>query len=354
MMSRRTLIGSLSLAMLQRHRAQANMVLGGLAIGPPPGLAPDGSIIIGQPGGGGDVSLNTAYGLLELGSVQAPPDGTHAGTFCMPMLNGEQMNPVGSAFAFGIPSLMRLRIDHGIGNPDPRGRIYGVDHDQIWGQWSGYHWSDNFGQAPDFDYLSGPGLDPPPQPLPTYAPPYTPSAENTSISGGTGSLTTAHGIWGFGTAGGGGWRATLNGIELQSNAVGFPTFDLMTVYGHSRMFLRRTDGSWSFWALHQENPSTGPTAAAVPINLTIAPSRPQLAPGPAPNSLVADISVTMSDGSAFTGSFTIATNNVLAPFKIVGSQILIDTTPPNDFYINKISATQNGATIQIYTIVGVG
>lgn len=319
-----------------------------LTVGHPTSLSPDGSVIIGQQNGGGDVSLNTAYGLLELGPKLAPPDGTHAGTFCMPLLNGVQMNPIGPIGAFGIPASMRLRIDH-------NGCIYAITNDQIWAQWGGYKWNDNAGQPPDFDYLGGPGLDPPPQPLPAYSPPYIPSPENTSISGGTGSLTTTAGIWKFGAAGTGGWRAMLNGIELQSYALSFHLFDQMTVYGHGQMFLHRSDGSgWEYWALNQVNPSSGPTAAGVPINLTITPSRPQLASAPPANSLVATITATMSDGSPFTGTLSLNTNSDIAPFKIVGSQILIDTTPPNNFYINQISATQNGATLQIHAAVGVG
>jgi hypothetical protein len=345
-MSRRSLIGGLSFSMLARRRAMANIIVRGGPTGPGPGLSPDGSVIVGAVGGGsvGGLTLTTAYGTFGLGTVQAPHDGTNAGEFCMPMLNGKQCNPMGSAGAFTNPRCMRLRIDHG-------GRVYGVSNDQIWMQFGGYHWSDNYGQLPDFDYLSGPGLDPAPRPLPTYTPPYTASAENTSISGGTGSLVTVDGVWGFGTAGGGGWRPMLNGIEIEQNMNSWWYYDQMTVYGHGQMFLHRSDTpGWYLWAMYQGNPSTGPTAAAVPIDITVTPSRPSVPNGTPVDTFVCSIASVMSDGAAGSGPYALDDTSL---FKVVGSNVLVSSPPPSpDFHNIVLSSTVGGSTLQ--TIVNFG
>ncbi len=319
---------------------------------PQSSLSPDGSKIVGNPAGGSvdNLRLITAYGLVEMGTFQAPPDGTHAGTFNMPMLNGVQMNPGGpNVGAFGIPAMMQLWIEG-------KGNLYGVSFDQLWSGWDRYTWVGNGGA----DFVSGPSVTDP-GPLPTYNPPYTPSLDNSTISGGTGSLITNEGKWEFGAVASGewpGWHLQLNGIEVWEylGGPGPVVVDQMTVHSHGRMFYHRTEGfkaGWRLWAMHQQNDSTGPTAAPVPIDLTISPSRAQLPSGIQPNKFVADIVTKTSDGSPFTGSFTMATTDNSTFFKIVGSQILVNTTPPNNFYINVLRATQNGATIQSYVIFGV-
>ncbi len=300
----------------------------------------DGSIIIGQAAGGGNGVLRTQYGVWEMGSVQAPHDGTNAGTFCMPMLNGVQANPAGPTGAFGIPSMMQLWVKYG-------GNLYGVGNDQIWSQWDGYTWLNNLGA----DFASGPSSSPTPEALPNYNPPYTPSPENTSISGGSGSLITADGVWTFGSAGSGGFRLQLNGIDVKEAGPGFIFVNQMTVYGHGRMFFHRSDTpAWKLWAMYQQNTSTGPTSLPVPVDIRITPSRPSIPAGSAPGFPVATVAVAMSDGSTFSGSLSL---NDMTYFTISGSSIVVNTPPPTNFYVLLLSAAQNGSAPKIYVNLGV-
>jgi hypothetical protein len=140
---------------------------------PPSSLSPYGNFIRGLSGGGGTGTLNTAYGTVGLAQFNAPEDSTHAGAFCMPTLNGSQLNPVGFTGEFGYPSAHELRIAKG-------GNLYAALNAQLWSQWVGYAWVGNNGA----DFASGPAATPVPGPLPTFTPPYTPSADGSSISGG--------------------------------------------------------------------------------------------------------------------------------------------------------------------------
>lgn len=320
-----------------------------LTVGHPTSLSPDGSKIIGQPNGGGNGTLTTPYGTITFGDKKAPPDSTHAGTFCVPLLNGVEMNPGGPNIgAFGFPAMMQLWVANG-------GNLYGVGNDQLWSGWDRYTWVGNAGDG----FAGGPSPIPTPGPLPVYNPPYTPSLDNSTILGGTGSLTTADGIWTFGVAVSGGWHLQLNGIEVWEylGGPGPIVVDQMTVNSHSRMFFRRTEGTkagWRLWAMHQQNISTGPTASPVPINLSILPSRPGIPSGSPSDTFIADIVVVMSDGSPFIGTLGLLTNADNSNyFKIVGSKVFVNTTPPNNFYINILSAQQNGTTLQTICAFGV-
>jgi hypothetical protein len=346
MMSRRSLVSGLALAGVMQRRAAANIILrGGASAGPPPGLSPDGSFIFGLPAGGGSGTLTTAYGTVTYGAFLAPHDGTNAGSFNLPMLNGLAMQPGGPNIgAFGYPAMMQLQIHNG-------GNLYGVGNDQLWSQWDGYSWIGNGGA----DFAGGPSPTAPvPGPLPTYSPPYTPSSDGASISGGSGSLTTIDGTWGFGTAGSGGWRATLNGIEIKDWGGTFPHFDQMTIQSHGRMFLHRSDGpGWEHWALYQRNLSTGPTTTPVPINLEITPSRPAIPHGSPVGTFVSDVAVTTSDGSPFSGTYLIRdTDGNPTDYSMSGTTIVV-STPPSFGPLVNFKVSQNGSELNMIFVIGV-
>src|SRR5438105_14119696 len=112
------------------------------------------------------------------------------------MLNGKLAAP---GFPFGQCQI--LRVDHG-GNLD--GLFTG---DELWFYWGGNSWQGNTG----LDHTTPPDIWPTPPALPgSFLLPYTPSADGTAISGGTGILTTRDGLWTFGASGGGGWQLMLN------------------------------------------------------------------------------------------------------------------------------------------------
>jgi hypothetical protein len=313
-----------------------------LMVTSPGSLSPDGSKIIGQPGGGGNGTLITTYGVITFGVFLNPPDSTHAGTFNMPMLNDVAMNPGGPwVGAFGQPAMMQLWIANG-------GNLYGVGNDQLWSQWDGYHWIGNGGSS----FVDGPSAtEPTPGPLPTYKPPYTPSSDNTSISNGSGSLTTIDGIWEFGTTGSIGWRIRLNGIEVKEYGGSYHYFDKMTVHSRGRMFLHRIDEpGWSHWALNQRNKSSGPTAAPVPIDVTVTPSRGMHSVSDPVGTFVQNIAVTTSDGSPFSGIYLLRnTDSNPVPYTISGSRIV--TAAGAGGGIMNLVVSQNGSDLNTIFVI---
>jgi hypothetical protein len=307
-------------------------------------ISPDGSKIIGQPSGGGSGTLTTAYGKIEFGVFLATPDSTHAGTFNLPMLNGVAMNPGGPLVgAFGYPAMMQLWIANG-------GNLYGVGNDQLWAQWDGYYWVGNHGAS----FADGPAVTPTPGPLPTYNPPYMPAPDSASINNGSGSLTTIDGVWEFGIAGNGGWRARLNGIDMKHYEGSYHYFDQMTVASHGRMFLRHADGSgWSHWALNQRNKSTGPTAAPVPTNLVVIPSRTQVPRNAPAGTFVADVAVTLSDGSPFSGTYLLRRpDGEPLEYSMSGSKMVV-SAPPQFGHLIDVTVSQNGSDLNILFVATV-
>jgi hypothetical protein len=307
------------------------------------GFSPDGSVIVGQPGGGAiPTSLATRYGVWTLGAFRATQPGYGGGTFCDVFLNGELVSPATGFIGIGLPIFQQLWADFG-------GNVYGISNDQLWYQWTNYAWQTNDGA----DLSSGPAPTPTPPALPTYAPPYTPSAENTSISGGSGSLTTADGIFSFGAINGAGWDLTLNGIPIFAVPQSFFNFpvNLMTVYGHGQCFIRQTNGVWWVWAGNQLNPSTGPVSGPVPIGLSYTPSHPTLVGAGSIGRLVATISVTMSDGSPFSGTVAIADT---INYAISGSNpnpTIVTNANPFSSAFTLLTVTQNGTGFQYMAFI---
>jgi hypothetical protein len=305
------------------------------------GFSPDGSIIVGQPGGGAvPTSLNTAYGTVSMGDFVSPQPGYGGGSFCYGLLNGKEMEPSAPIGVFGLPIFQQLWVDFG-------GNIYGITNDQIWYGWQNYSWQTNDGM----DLTSGPATTPVPPSLPSYAPPYTPSAEGTTISGGIGTLVTTDGTFSFGAASGPGWRLMLNGIPIAVGGTSFTTYmivDTMTVYATGQLFFRMAaDSTWRCWTGNQAHWSTGPTASPVPVAMSLSPSRPQLAASSSIGTHVGTVSATMSDGSGFSGTISIGdTTN----FAVSGSSI-VTAVSPFASSITSLAVTQNGTTYQKEIII---
>ncbi len=291
-------------------------------------FSPDGAFIDALAGGGGPATLLTRYGTISWGDrQQSPATWFPTSPFCVALLNGKQMQP-----NRGFPHA-RLEVNFG-------GRLFGVARDELWDEWAGYYWQPNGGA----NFASGPAATPNRGPLPSFTPPYTPSPENTSISGGTGTLQIADGIFGFGAVNGAGWDMTINGIPFLFAGSSYPV-NLLTVYGHGQLFLRITDGTWYVWAGNQINPSTGPTSSPVPINVTFPPIGPNpTIPTASPiGTLVTNIAVTMSDGSVFAGTITI---DGTADFVVSGTSIVTATSPvPLGAYGSReVTVSRNGSS----------
>jgi hypothetical protein len=279
-----------------------------------------------------------------MGDFVSPQPGYGGGSFCYGLLNGKEMAPANTAVSvFGLPIWQQLWVDFG-------GNIYGIANDQIWYGWQNYSWQTNDGA----DLSSGPaptgnGLFPPP--LPTYAPPYTPSPENTTITGGTGTLTTLDGGFSFGAASGSGWRLMLNGIPIavdSSAPTDYTVVDTVTVYGHGQLFFRMaSDSTWRCWTGNQQNGSAGPTASPVPVAMSLSPSRPQLAASSPVGTHVGTVSAVMSDGSGFAGTIVIGdTTN----FAVSGNSI-VTAVSPFATSITSLAVTQNGTSYQKELII---
>jgi hypothetical protein len=130
----------------------------------------------------------------------------------------------------------------------------------------------------------------------------------------------------------------LNGIEI----TGPYEINMMTVYASGRLFVRSSvDSQWYLYEAYQLNFSSGPTASPVPVNITFSPSHPQISHLAPIGTHVADIAVTMSDGSAFSG--TIAIDDT-TDFAISGSSIITHASLSGPFFLPKVTATQNGVT----------
>src|ERR1700730_10021347 len=123
--------------------------------------------IIGGAGG----SLVTGYGTWTFGGELSPSPAYGGPPFFRILLNGKWTwsdNPM-----FGVAQ--KLTVANG-------GNIYAFHGDQQWSSYTDYSWQ--FTTSPDLVPVP---FDPTPT---TFTPPYTPSPDGTTISGGTGSLVT--------------------------------------------------------------------------------------------------------------------------------------------------------------------
>jgi len=292
---------------------------------PPPGgggLSPDGSSITGGTG-----SLVTGYGTWTFGPEFAPAPAYGGPPFYAILLNGKRVWGYGDV----IWGAQRMTVANG-------GNLYVFTFDQQWWSWTDYFWLFN----------DSPNLNPMPiDPLPTtFAPPYTPSPDGTSISGGVGSVTTDDGVWSFGAAETGGWVPMLNGVPA---AIGKKATTEIQVNAHGQAFLHIVNdgGFWATWEGSTYQPSSGPTSGPIPIDVTFSPSL-GLPPHDSPvGTLLTTILVTMSDGSTFSGTLSLSGSGdaALSPSSSVGPNLVTTQSPfPWGGQLFYVTATQNGCT----------
>ena len=145
-------------------------------------ISPDGTQITS----GSTAAVYNGFGAWSFGPVQTPPTGVGPpgpyGNFQYVKLNGKIVR--------NVPAAQAIRIDFG-------GNVFFLTtgNDRWWYQFVGYDADAFFVGSPDIVPASV--VTSPVSPT-TFDPPYTPSPDGTTISGGTGSLTTADGIWTFG------------------------------------------------------------------------------------------------------------------------------------------------------------
>ena len=301
---------------------------------PPPGggISPDGTTIHGNTGG----TLQTLYGTWDFGDQYAPP-GPDGNVYRYPRLNGREILNI-TGIENNMLAFRQMVVDNG-------GNLYGLTFSSIWNVWDSYSWL--------YDGAYPPGsttLDPlPPQQV---TPPFTPSPDGTTITGGTGSLTSIDGVWSFGAPNGSGWNLMLNGTLVGISGGNHAT-DMIEINSHGQVWVRDPGGAnWRLWLEQVLTTSPPPTSLPIPIGISIVPSDNTTISHTAPiGTLIAAITVTMSDGSAFAGSYTVGGNgngNVYAA--VSGNNLNVSVSPIPDYGTGTseaipIHATQNGFTI---------
>jgi hypothetical protein len=251
-------------------------------------FSPDGTI--SDPPSG--AALVNGYGTWIWGSQIAPP-GIHAATgWFWVKLNGK------TVFFSG-----QNRIDFG-------GQFFA---DYFDGNWFCYQNNYTFSVncSPDICAPYGP---PTPIPPPIVTPPFTPSPDGTSITAPSGTVTTADGVWTWGSASGGGnYNILLNGLYINANA------SQMQVNSHGSLFFLRDIGGWYVWLNYAAMAATAPTSAPIPIAIDMVPSFIATMSWTAGHAggLVTTPTVTMSDGSTFSGTWSVAPLSGQSPFLTV-------------------------------------
>jgi len=161
-----------------------------------PDVSPDGSTISGGTG-----TLVTAHGTWTFGAPASP------GNWLI-LLNG-------TVASGGVGS--ELEVANG-------GQMYGVGQDSRWYVWQSGAW------ALTTD------LPPPP-------PPSDVSPDGSTISGGTGTLVTAHGTWTFGApASPGNWLILLGGVQASGGVA-----SELEVANGGQMYAFGQDSRWYVW-----------------------------------------------------------------------------------------------------------
>jgi hypothetical protein len=249
-------------------------------------------------------TIVSRWGTWSLG-----PTFTGGGVFYA-MLNGRPVTQVeasqGIVLAWGtVPSTYWLEINYG-------GNIYAFPNgDTGVCSYQGYSWLTNHTTVPPPYPITGPG-----QALPNYMPPYTPSADGSSITAPTVStLTTIDGTWSFGSVNSlyGGYDLMLNGIPIGDNRGGDNTDGGLTrkigvmgleVAGQGQLFALLADSTWRSFVGLQPSPSSGPPSPVtlpVPVSLTVTPVGPNPYPSvpytSSSGTLIGSLSMTMSDGT---------------------------------------------------------
>jgi hypothetical protein len=166
----------------------------------PADISPDGTQITS----GSTGAVYNKYGKSTFGPVVTPPTSAGPpgpyGNFQYVKLNRKVLNND------NVPVAQAIKIDFG-------GNVFFLttQNDRRWFQFVGYNASAHFVGSPNIDPTMVVSSPAPPT---TFNPPYTPSADGTTISGGSGSLTTADGVFSFGS-GSGNWPPYLNGTPIR-------------------------------------------------------------------------------------------------------------------------------------------
>jgi hypothetical protein len=302
------------------------------------GISPDGTTIYGNTGG----TLQTLYGTWDFGDQYGGP-GPDGNIYRYPLLNGREILNTdgieGNMIAF-----RQMVVDKG-------GNLFGLTYSSVWNVWDDYSWLYD-GNYPN----SGTNYDP--LPPSQVTPPFTPSPDGTSITGGTGSLTSIDGVWSFGAANGSGWNLMLNGTNVGISG-GTLAVDAIEINSHGQVWARQAGTTnRNLWLEQVLTPEPPPTASPIPIGISMNPSINGTISHTAPvGTLIAVVTVTMSDGSAFAGTYTVGGNgngDVYATMS--GNNLVVSVSPIPDYgSVSEdipIHATQNGFTIYKLLVVG--
>src|SRR5208282_3789481 len=252
------------------------------------GITPDGTQIFGGTNSNltptNTMKLVTNYGEWSFGPAVAPApfshDTVHAQYY--PTLNGKKV-----AMQQGnLPATQTLMVGE-------NGNIYGL-FDENWWYFYNYQWYSNTNAPP-------PTEPPPPGPPPSPAinPPYAVSADDSALTGTTGTLTTADGVWAIRSDG----KILLNGLWNQSSGDAFGlTVSQLQVNAHGQMFALDTEAVWRVWLGYEWQPTTGPQSGPIPVDINISRTRFDTPHNSTPGFVMAELSVTTSDGTVYSGS----------------------------------------------------
>lgn len=303
------------------------------------GISSDGSFIGGSNGTSG--KLVTSYGEWSFGAELAPePTRFGGGPYMQVLLNGKLAAPT-----TGLPFAQQLRVDFG-------GNLYGLTYDLNWGAWDGYLWSGIIGGLNPF---------PPGHSGPTIHPPYGPvSPDGKTITGPSDQLITTDGVWTIDQTG----IANLNGVQVQYGGGAPLPVSALQVNAHGCMFIATQaiqgpggvpDGLWHLWANYEICPGTSasPPPGPVPINISFDPVRLTGSKSLPDGTVVATAAVTMSDGSAFSGSLSVSAD-ANGNQTMVADGLQLRVSQPGwaaSFGINSfvtVTAAQNGFSVQAF------
>lgn len=294
-------------------------------------------------------SLVNGYGTWQFGPGMTPPTGAAPpgpwGTFNFVKLNGKVINRIGQTGIGAVRSgASQIVIDCG-------GNVFflTLENDRQWVQYVNYDASSAGSPLIDptaVTYVTG---NPP-----NYSPPYTPSADGTTLTSTIGCVTTLEGVWCNGS-GGATWQLFLNGLFM-SAADPTSQFKSLAVNCNGNVFV--SDWVTNNWAAvlsfnkYVTSSTTLPTCP-IPTVVTATPNPTFVTspvPGPQINSsttvgsVIASVSVTTSDGSPFSGSLSLATNPSASFIGISGSNIVTTGIPtPAQAYNVEVHATSGGS-----------
>ena len=309
------------------------------------GITPDSGPVL--EGGLTTVPGNTTkfvnnYGEWSYGPGVAPqPGGGTTGAFYLVTLNGKLANCGNSNLLFA----QQLWVGFG-------GGLYAKTFDQIWVGFMAYGW---YGVTDDGNYPNNLPNQALPHGLPSpINPPFGPiSPDGTTLTSSSGTLITADGMWAINSSGS---YPMLNGINLL-NGGGSPTIGAVNelqVNAHGQMFLRDSSNNWWAFLGYVPQSSTGPQSGPIPVSITFSRSSFGISHSAALGTVMATLTVSMSDGSVFAGSFSVGLDgNGHQSGAITGSGPVYDlvynyaySSSPGAIGFS-ITATQNGSSFMI-------